>query len=110
MNLINVTEAAIIELKRIATEEKKDSKVRAYLQGGGCSGYTIRMNFTQYPPDEEFDLTFEQDGITFIVDVKSAALIKGASLDFGGDLLDRGFKWDFPSSTGGCGCGVSFSF
>jgi len=76
---------------------------------GGCNGYEIDMCFTKHPVDE-FDLTFEQDGIEFLVDKKSALFIHGATLDYGGGLLDRGFKWSFPTSTGNCGCGTSFSF
>jgi len=107
---LNISKAAIEELKRIATETEQEPKVRVYMQGGGCSGFTVKMDFTHYVPDEEFDTVVELDGVEFIVDAKSALLINGANLDFGGDLLDRGFKWEFPSSTGGCGCGVSFSF
>jgi iron-sulfur cluster assembly protein len=78
--------------------------------GGGCSGHKVDMMFTKWPKDDEFDLTFTQDGIEFLVDKKSAALLEGATLDHGGGLLDRGFKWIFPKATGGCGCGTSFSF
>ncbi len=107
---LNISPAAITELKRIAIETEQEPKVRVYMQGGGCSGYTVKMDFTHYPPDEEFDTIVEQDGVGFIVDAKSAMLINSASLDFAGELLDRGFHWSFPNSTGGCGCGVSFSF
>jgi len=68
------------------------------------------MNFVDSIKDSEFDLTFERNDVVFTIDVKSADLMESASLDFGGGLLDRGFKWTFPSATGGCGCGTSFSF
>ena len=110
MNLIQVSDAAIAELRRVAAAEEKEPCVRVAMKGGGCSGFTVDMNFTKWPPDPEFDLTFAQDGVEFIVDEKSASLLTGATLDYGGGLLDRGFKWDFPQATGGCGCGVSFSF
>lgn len=108
--MIEVTEAAQKELLRIANDEGRDPRVRVAMKGGGCAGFTVDMNFTKFPPDPEFDLTFEVDGVDFIVDEKSATLLEGATLDYGGGLLDRGFKWTFPSATGGCGCGVSFSF
>lgn len=108
--MINATRAAREELKRIAAEEGRSLRVRLAMKGGGCSGFTVDMNFTKFPPDPDFDLVTTQDGIEFIIDEKSATFLNGAKLDFGGGLLDRGFKWEFPNATGGCGCGVSFSF
>ena len=108
--MIEVTTEAIAELKRIASDEDKDTRVRVAMHGGGCSGFTVDMAFTKFSPDEEFDIVFELDGVEFLVDKKSALYLQGAKLDFGGGLLDRGFKWDFPQATGGCGCGTSFSF
>ena len=107
---VNITPAAIQELKRVATEEKNTLKVRIGFRAGGCSGFSINMDFTETDPDE-FDMTFEQDGIEFMVDKKSALYVHGATLDYGGDgLLNIGFQWSFPSSTSSCGCGTSFSF
>lgn len=109
-NLITITPAAIAQLKRIAEEEIKLYRIRIAMKGGGCSGFTVEMDFTKWPPDPDFDTVLEQDGIEFLVDKKSALFIQGATLDYSGGLLDKGFKWEFPNSTGGCGCGVSFSF
>lgn len=108
--MIKVSPSALTELKRIAASEEKEARVRVTMKGGGCSGFTVTMDFTQWPPDEEIDLTFDFDGVIFIIDEKSAFFLQDASLDYGGSLLDKGFKWTFPKATGGCGCGSSFSF
>lgn len=108
--LFTVTEAAVKELTRIAASENKPARVRVTMKGGGCAGMTIVMDFTKHPSDEMFDLTFTVDGVEFITDVKSAHFVQDATLDFGGSILDRGFKWQFPKATGGCGCGTSFAF
>jgi len=107
---ITVTASALKELGRIADEEGKPLRVRIAMKGGGCSGYTVDMSFTKWPADLEFDVTFTRNEMEFLVDSKSAILLEGATLDHGGGLLDRGFKWEFPKSSGGCGCGTSFSF
>ena len=108
---ITVTAPALSELKRIADEEGKPYRVRVAMKGGGCSGYTVDMSFTKWPGDLEFDVTFTQGGTEFLVDRKSVILLEGATLDHGGSgLLNRGFQWRFPKSSGGCGCGTSFSF
>lgn len=108
--MINATQAARDELKRVAASENKEPRVRIALKGGGCAGFTVTMDFTKFPADPDFDLVTTQDGVEFIIDEKSAQFLNGATLDYGGGLLDRGFRWSFPQSTGGCGCGVSFSF
>lgn len=109
--MITVTSTAVKELWRIAgCEGTTPPRLRVAMKGGGCSGYSVDMSFTKFVPDPEFDLTFTQDGVLFVVDEKSATLLEGATLDYRGGLLDRGFKWEFPKATGGCGCGTSFSF
>jgi iron-sulfur cluster assembly protein len=105
-----VTPEAIAELKRIASVDNIPPRVRVTCKGGGCAGISLVMDFTQLPSDEMFDLTFDKDGIEFIVDVKSAHYVRDAILDFGGNLLNRGFRWTLPRSIGGCGCGTSFAF
>tara|TARA_S200002703_G_scaffold128763_3_gene115597 strand:+ start:276 stop:659 length:384 start_codon:yes stop_codon:yes gene_type:complete len=92
------------------------ARIRVGLRGGGCSGYSVHMDYTNHPADEEMDLEFDPiEGygrpVVFIVDVKSAALLKDAVLEWdNSSLLAQGFKWTLPKSTGGCGCGTSFSF
>lgn len=109
--MINVTDAALQELKRIANAEGDPLRVRIAMKGGGCSGMTVDMSFTKDPKDDEFDLTFTQDGVEFLVDKKSSFWLTGAILDYQQKgLLSRGFMWSFPKSTGECGCHTSFSF
>ena len=110
MDLITVTEPALNELKRIADDEGKSRRVRVAMMGGGCSGYSVDMCFKKFVIDHNFDLTFIIDEVEFVVDEKSATLLKGATLDYGGGLLDRGFRWTFPTATSNCGCGTSFGF
>jgi len=109
-DLLNLTEAAATELKRIAASENKEPKARIAMTGGGCSGYTVHMDLTSFPPDPEEDLTYEDKGVTFIVHYKSAPYFDGATLDYGGTMLDKKFSWTFRDSQGGCGCGKSFAF
>lgn len=106
--MIEVSQSALAELKRLAAG--KFPRVRVAIRGGGCAGYSVKMDFTKLPVDEELDIILEIDGVEFIIDEKSAFYLQDASLDYGGSLLDKGFKWTFPRATGGCGCGTSFAF
>ncbi len=109
-NLFQVTLAALTKLRKISLEEDKALQVRVAMIGGGCSGYSVTMNFTNDLPDYMTEQVQTIDGLRFLIDNKSALFVVGATLDYGGGLLDRGFRWDFPQATGGCGCGTSFSF
>ena len=75
--MIEASSAATTELKRIAELEGRPARVRVALRGGGCSGYTVTMDFTTLPADEEFDLTLSVEGVEFIVDEKSAFFLQG---------------------------------
>jgi len=110
--IVTITPAALTEINRLNSEK---SRLRIKFKAGGCSGMTIAMDYTKLLPDEEFDLIFQffledKSVLEVLIDVKSATYLDGATLDFGGTLLDRGFKWTFPKAKGGCGCGTSFSF
>jgi len=110
MDLFHITPAALTELKRISLEQDKAPQVRVAMIGGGCSGYSVTMDFTDDPPDYMTEQVQTIDGFRFLIDDKSALFVTGATLDYGGGLLNQGFRWDFPQATGGCGCGTSFSF
>jgi iron-sulfur cluster assembly accessory protein len=105
---LKVTPAAAAEAKRlIGLQGTPDMVVRVAVQGGGCSGFTYKMNFDTKV--SEFDEVIEVDGTTFAVDAKSALFLKGTTLDYVNALMGGGFKFINPNATGSCGCGESFS-
>lgn len=107
---IHITERAAAEVLRIVDEQQLGDKVwvRVGAKGGGCSGFTYVFDFEQAEPTE-FDLTFEENGVRIVIDKKSEFFMGGTTIDFNDGLLDRGFTFNNPASTGNCGCGVSFS-
>ena len=107
---VHITERAATEIRRVISEHGlgADAWVRVGAKGGGCSGFTYVLDFDQQGPTE-FDLGFLQHGIRVVVDKKSEFFMGGTILDFNDGLLDRGFVFKNPKSTGSCGCGTSFS-
>jgi iron-sulfur cluster assembly protein len=107
---VHVTERAATEIRRVIAEHQMppEAWVRIGAKGGGCSGFTYVLDFDQQGPSE-FDLAFVQHGIRVVVDKKSEFFMGGTILDFNDGLLDRGFVFKNPKSTGSCGCGTSFS-
>lgn len=105
---LKVTSAAAQEAKRlIGLQGTSDTVVRVAVQGGGCSGFTYRMNFDTKV--SEFDEVIQIEGVKFAVDAKSALFLKGTTLDYVNALMGGGFKFINPNATGTCGCGESFS-
>ena len=107
---IRMTERAATEIRRVISEHglPDDCHVRLGAKGGGCSGFSYVLDFDKNGPTE-FDLTYEQHGVSILVDKKSDFFMGGTTLDFNDGLLDRGFVFQNPQASGTCGCGTSFS-
>jgi iron-sulfur cluster assembly protein len=106
--MIEVTESAQSEFKRIMTQEGSSSMgIRLGVKGGGCSGYSYVMDFVKDPKDN--DTVFNQEKTPIYIDPKSLNLIDGIVIDFTSDMLNRGFKFKNPNATQACGCGTSFA-
>ncbi len=105
--LLRVTPEAIAQLKHLREKEGEGrAGVRLGVKGGGCSGFSYVLEFGE---PHEGDRLFEQDGIRFFMDRKSAIYLKGIVLDFRSGLKGKGFSFDNPNASSTCGCGESFS-
>ena len=82
--------------------------LRVGIAGGGCSGYHYVFDFAR-EVREWWDQALDFDGVTVVVDRKSAELLRGAVLDWEQGLLRHGFVWRNPNADASCGCGSSFS-
>lgn len=106
--LVTLTEAAIVEVKRLMdVQDLTEGGLRLGVKGGGCSGLSYTINFDE--KIGEFDTVCEQDGVKVIVDAKSAIYLEGMQLDYQKDLVSGGFKFLNPNASKTCGCGESFS-
>jgi iron-sulfur cluster insertion protein len=78
--------------------------VRAFVQGGGCSGmqYGFTLDESQDPDDD-----FEVDGV--LVDSMSMQYMSGATIDYKETNMGSNFVIDNPQAQTTCGCGSSFS-
>jgi len=83
-----------------------DHALRLFVSGGGCSGFQYGMALEENIRPE--DNVFETEGIRLIVDEVSINYLRGASVDFTGDLMGGGFKIENPNAVASCGCGHSF--
>lgn len=106
MERILITDEAMTELRRLKDEQDKPY-LRVAVTGGGCSGLSYKMEFTDQPNSK--DKVFHFIDLTVLVDVKSMLFIDGLKIDFSRGLNDAGFKYLNPNAKRTCGCGSSFS-
>ena len=102
--MITITDSAAVKIKDLILEENDPSlKVRAFVQGGGCSGF--QYGFTMDGEVNDDDFIFDD----VVVDSMSAQYMTGATIDYKEDITGCQFVIVNPSATTTCGCGSSFS-
>ena len=94
--------------KQLAKRGTPEAAIRVGLRGGGCSGFTYVIEFSDDPPRER-DRVLEFDGVRVFVDPKSLIYLAGTVLDWEQTLMYQGFKFRNPQEATSCGCGHSFS-
>lgn len=105
--MVHLTERAITAIGNLRKERAQPGQqLRVSIKSGGCSGMEYAMEFA-FPG--ESDATFEQDGMTFLVDRKSLEHLKGSEIDFDDGLSGKGFEIRNPNAQSTCGCGRSFN-
>jgi iron-sulfur cluster assembly protein len=108
MSLVNVTESAAQQIKRLLDQEGKieTHALRMKVVGGGCSGLQYQLAFDDQT--RENDSEVELSGVRVVVDEKSALYLVGTTLDYVDTLMESGFKIQNPNAKSTCGCGQSF--
>ena len=105
-----ITPVAAAEVKRFIEAEgvsPQEGGLRVSVQPGGCSGFKYSLLIED--KNAEDDVVLEQDGFNVFVDPFSAQYINGVIIDYVSSMQGSGFTFKNPNSTGGCGCGSSFS-
>jgi len=102
--MLTITENAKKKMQSLlAEEENPDLKVRAFIKGGGCSGFNYGFTFD----DEVAEDDYEVDGV--LVDSASMQYLQGSIIDWKEDLMSSQFVITNPNATATCGCGQSFA-
>jgi iron-sulfur cluster assembly protein len=90
--MIELTSRALEKVREIMQDQGiAEGGLRVGVKGGGCSG----MSYS---------------GVKVFVDFKSLLFLDGSTLDYKDEgLMQRGFTFLNPKSSGSCGCGESFA-
>ena len=108
-SIVTLTSAAVKQVNYLIQKQGGSKRcLRIAVKGGGCSGLSYVMNLEEAPGGR--DQVSEIDGLTVLVDAKSAAFITGLNLDYSvKNLLEGGWKFSNPNAQRSCGCGTSFT-
>ncbi|MBD3755158.1 MAG: iron-sulfur cluster insertion protein ErpA [Gammaproteobacteria bacterium] len=105
---LTFTDAAAAKVKGLIEEEQNPNlKLRVYITGGGCSGFSYGFTFDESQAED--DTMVEKNGVTLLVDPMSFQYLVGAKIDYLEDLQGARFVIENPNATTTCGCGSSFS-
>ena len=106
--MIIITESARTKIADIIAEENNPQiKLRMFVQGGGCSGFSYGFTLDEMKNEDDFE--FEAGSTSVLVDAMSAQYLDGAEVDYVESLMGAEFKIKNPTATSTCGCGSSFS-
>lgn len=106
--MINLSQSAkdkIIEL--LQEENNPNLKLRTFVQGGGCSGFSYGFTFDEDQAEDDWE--FPIGDYKVLVDSMSMTYLEGAEIDYKDDLSGSSFSIKNPNAQTTCGCGSSFS-
>ena len=105
--MITITESAQEKIKEVLEDETPTSRLRMFIQGGGCSGFSY--GFTIDDAKNEDDLEIPAGSSSVLVDSMSMEYLKGSTVAYKDDLAGARFAITNPQADSSCGCGSSFS-
>ena len=82
------------------------TRLRLFIETGGCSGLQYGMSFDEPKGD---DAAFDSEGVAIVVDPASLRHLDGTTVDFDDGLHGKGFEIRNPNAKTTCGCGKSFN-
>jgi len=109
--IIFTEKAASKVLELIQEEGNLNLKLRAYVTGGGCSGFQYGFTFDEeaQADDTVVTRTLPTAAVQLLVDPLSLQYLVGAEIDYKEDIEGEQFIIRNPNAKTTCGCGSSFT-
>lgn len=105
---ISLSNRAAAKVAALLSDEGNDGlKLRVFVTGGGCSGFSYGFTFDEDIAED--DAVIERDGVSMLVDAMSYQYLAGAEVDYREDLQGAQFIVANPNAASTCGCGNSFA-
>lgn len=105
---ISFSDSAAAKVRALRDEEGNPAlKLRVYITGGGCSGFSYGFSFDENR--QEDDTLVENGDVALLVDAMSIQYLMGSEVDYEQELMGSRFVITNPNAVSTCGCGSSFS-
>ena len=105
--MITISEKAKAKIKDLLYEEGNPNlKLRTFVQGGGCAGFSYGFTFDEEMNEDDFEIPVDEFKV--LVDSMSMTYLTGAEIDYKEELMGSSFTIKNPNATNTCGCGSSF--
>ncbi|ALD15171.1 iron--sulfur cluster insertion protein ErpA [Buchnera aphidicola (Aphis glycines)] len=105
---IQLTNNAVKKIKNFTLIKKnKNLKLRIYILGGGCSGFTYQFIFEEKINKD--DIVIQKEDVYLIIDPISLQYLDGGKIDYIENLEGSKFIVYNPNAKNTCGCGASFN-
>ena len=106
--MITISPAARIKIQDLLSEEGNPNlKLRTFVQGGGCSGFSYGFTFDDEQNEDDFEV--DCGAWKVLVDAMSMQYLQGAEIDYKEELMGSSFTIKNPNAVTTCGCGASFA-
>jgi iron-sulfur cluster insertion protein len=106
--MITISESARAKITDLLLEENNPNlKLRTFVQGGGCSGFSYGFTFDLEQNEDDFEIPLGDWKV--LVDAMSMQYLEGAEVDYKDELQGSSFVIRNPNAVTSCGCGNSFS-
>ncbi|MEM8767283.1 MAG: iron-sulfur cluster insertion protein ErpA [Pseudomonadota bacterium] len=105
---IGFSNQAADKVRQLMNAEGNEAlKLRVFVAGGGCSGFSYGFTFDDEVAGD--DAVVEREGVTLVVDSLSYQYLLGSEIDYIEDLQGAQFIVTNPNAASTCGCGNSFA-
>ncbi|RIY33978.1 iron-sulfur cluster insertion protein ErpA [Psittacicella hinzii] len=108
-DIITLSDKAAKRVSNLIEAENVKYRLRIYITGGGCSGFTYGFTFDEKENEGDLIVHNNTANVDLIVDPISLQYLIGSVIDYEEGLMGNRFVVNNPSATNVCGCGSSFS-
>lgn len=105
--LLTVTDNAKNRIIEILSTEPPNAKLRVFVHGGGCAGFSYGFTIDDTTAEDDFEVI--HNDVSILVDSASLQYLNGSVVDYKEDLMNCNFVIENPNANSTCGCGSSFN-
>lgn len=106
--MINITVTAQTKINElIINENDPNLRLRMYVQGGGCSGFSYGFELVEDKAEDDWEIPVISTSV--LIDPISMQYLEGITVDYKNDINGARFAIQNPKAASTCGCGSSFS-